>query len=84
MGGSHHPSPLGPPCPKCGQLGRRNQFGRQDKKYRCVNTECDVLFFSWQDAIDGERARQLNAAPPEQDSKKEVIQENLFGDKRTD
>lgn len=49
--------PFAPPCPGCGQIGRRNQCGRVDKKYRCVNMSCGVLMYSFADAIEGERER---------------------------
>jgi hypothetical protein len=68
---------LGPPCPRCGHLGRRSDHQRQDKKYHCVNHSCDVLFYSWQDSVDAVAARVKNEPPPEIESKKQ-IQENLF------
>lgn len=68
---------LAPPCPKCGHLGRRNPTGYTDKKYRCVNMACDVLFFSWQDSVDAEIARRRNEPLPIIESKKQ-IQEDLF------
>ena len=71
-------SAYGPPCPGCAQLGRRNQSARRDKKYRCVNMACDVLFFSWQESVDAESARRRNEPAPKIESKK---QEDLFGNK---
>ena len=59
-------SKLGPPCPGCGQCGRRNEGPgiRADKKFRCVNQPCYVLLYSFQDSLEGERFRQGNAALP--------------------
>ncbi len=62
--------PMGPPCPGCGQTGRRNQSGRADKKYRCVNMSCDWLFYSWVESVDAERARLGVAEIPQPSSRK--------------